>query len=316
MNKTNWMTLTNAAVGKLLVLILVFALSATTFAETPASVKTIASYAHGAFLENLSVDPNGRLLFTSYINQTLMRWDGRSAPTPLVKLGVHPVAVLARANDIIVSAHAKSFMDGPAFSATNQLLVLDRNGALKKRVAAPNARFLNGMVEISPELILIADSIAGTIWRFNPSTGLIDTWLADPLLAADPAQASKKPGANGLKLHDGWLYVSNSARGTIHRVRLASGLPKGALALYATPGAVDDFTFLADGTIAAATHGAKLIQIGKDGVLRDILADGCDSCTSVTSYGPQGDLIVLTTGNLLEGGDAPARVLRVSSPVR
>jgi sugar lactone lactonase YvrE len=282
--------------------------------EVP-TVTTVASYPHGAFLENLSVDPEGRLLFTSYFDMRLMAWDGAGEPAPLVTLDVHPVAVLARADDIILSAHGKSFADGPAFTATNQLLVLDRKGAVTKRVAAPDALFLNGMVEIAPDILLVADSLAGKIWRFDVESGAISTWLADPLLAADPAKPSQKPGANGLKVHDGWLYISNSARGTIHRVALDGDLPQGPLELFATPGSVDDFTFLADGTIAAASHGRQLFRIGQDGQVTDILADGCDACTSVATFGPEADLIVLTTGNLVEGGDAPARVLRMASPV-
>ena len=232
---------------------------------------TVASYPNGTFLENLSVDPRGRLIFTSYFNQTLLSWNGRGSPTPLVKLDVHPVAVLARSNDIIVSAHGKSFADGPAFTATNQVLVLTRAGAVKARIAAPGALFLNGMVEVAPDRILVADSIAGKIWGFDPASGQIESWLADPLLAADPATPSQRPGANGLKLRDGWLYVSNSARGAIYRIRLSGGKPAGSLELFATTGPVDDFTFLADGAIAAATHGDKLIRIGKDGAVSDIL---------------------------------------------
>jgi hypothetical protein len=282
----------------------------------PPEVTTVASYPHGAFLENLSVDPQNRLVFTSYLSETLMVWNGQEAPVPLVTLKVHPVGVLARAGDIIVSAHGKSFTDGPDFTATNQLLVLDSNGLVKMQVAAPEALFLNGLVEIAPNVILVADSLAGKIWRFDPESGEIASWLADPLLATDPAQPSQRPGANGLKSQDGWLYVSNSARGTLYRVMLSDGSPQGPLELFATTGPIDDFTFLADGTIAAATHGNRLIRIGKDGSVTDILPDGCDACTSVASYGPDHDLIVLTTGNLLEGGDAPARVLRLSSPVK
>jgi hypothetical protein len=59
-----------------------------------------------------------------------------------------------------------------------------------------------------------------------------------------------------------------------------------------------------------------LIRIGKDGGVTTILPTGCDACTSVATYGAADDLIVLTTGNLLEGGDAPARVLRLPSPVQ
>lgn len=283
-------------------------------AQSP-PVTTVASYPHGAFLENLSVDPGGKLLFTSYLDQTLMTWNGRSAPAPLVRLDVHPVAVLARANDIIVSAHGKPFTAGAAFTATNQILVLDRRGKVTRQVALPDALFLNGLVEIAPDAILAADSLAGKIWRFNPVTGSVEPWLADPLLAADPAVPSQRPGANGLKVHDGWLYISNSARGTLHRVRLSGRSPTGALELFAATGPIDDFTFLADGSIAAATHGARLVRIMPGGAIADIMASGCDACTSVTTFGRSRDLIVLTTGNLLEGGDAPARVLRVASPV-
>lgn len=284
-------------------------------AQAP-EVTTVASYPHGAFLENLSVDPQGRLLFTSYFDRTLLAWNGEGAPTPLAVLDVHPVAVLARADDIIVSAHGASFAAGPAFTETNQLLVLDRNGAVKRRIATPDARFLNGMVEIDATTILIADSIAGTIWRFNPESGEIVSWLADPLLAPDPAQPAGLPAANGLKVHQGWLYVSSSSRGAITRVRLSGREPVGAVEPFATTGPVDDFTFLSDGSIAAATHGARLLRIMPDGSVSTILASGCDACTAVTSFGPARDLIVLTTGNLFEGGEAPARVLRLASPVQ
>jgi sugar lactone lactonase YvrE len=283
-------------------------------AQTP-QVTTMASYPHGAFLENLSVDGRGRLLITSYLDKTLLAWNGRGAPMPLVTLDVHPVGVLARPRDIIVSAHGKSFADGPAFTATNQLLVLDRGGAVKTRVAVPDALFLNGMVALDANTILVADSLAGKIWRFNPATGVVDLWLADPLLATDPANPSQRPGANGLKVHNGALYVSNSARGAIYRVPLSGTLPAGPLTLFAATGPVDDFTFLSDGSIAAATHGARLIRVAPDGRIIDIMPSGCDACTSVTTYGRRHDLIVLTTGNLLEGGDAPARILRVASPV-
>ena len=284
--------------------------------EKPSEATIIASYPHGAFLENLSIDPKNRLVFTSYIDRTLMMWRGRGAPSVLAELDVHPVGVLARNRDILVSAHGTSFMAGPAFTASNQLLVLDRNGVIKKKVAAPDALFLNGMVEIAPDTVLIADSLAGKIWRFDPANAAVDIWLADPLLAPDPAEPSQRPAANGLKLQDGWLYVSNSARGAMYRVALSGDSPSGPLEHYATTGPVDDFTFLADGAIAAATHGNKLVRIAKDGTVTDILSDGCDGCTSVVRYGPRNDLIVLTTGNLLEGGTAPARVLRIPSPAR
>lgn len=278
-------------------------------------VTTIASYPHGNFLENLSIDKSGRLLFTSYIAKTIFLWRGSGAPTPLVTLDVHPVAVLARAKDVIVTAHGKSFAEGPAFTKTNQFLILDRTGKLKKRIPAPDALFLNGMVELSPTVILAADSLGQKIWAFNPTTCQITEWLSDPLLGPDPVNPSQKPGANGLKLKDGMLYISNSARGAIYRVAIAKAKSTGTMELFAKSGPIDDFAFLSDGSIAAATHGKNLVRIVGDHIT-DIIPDGCDSCTSVVPYGRGNSLIVLTTGNLVEGGTAPARMLHVRSPVR
>lgn len=284
-------------------------------AQTPSEpVQTIAEYPNGSFLENLSLGEDGTLLVTSYADKRLLAWTGSGAPSILAQLDAHPVGILARANDVIVSAHGLPFTAGPAFVKTNRLLVLDKKGAVISSRAAPEALFLNGLVELAPDRVLAADSLAGRIWSFNPKTGAIETWLADPLLATVPDKNVQRPGANGLKLRGDWLYVSNSSRGALYRAPIRGGKPAGPLELVATTGPIDDFAFLADGSIAATTHGAKLLRIAADGAVSAILEDGCDACTSVTPIGDGGEVIVLTTGNLLEGGKEPARILRVAAP--
>lgn len=279
----------------------------------PPAVETIASYPHGQFLENLDTAPDGSVLLTSYMDRTILRWNNGGAVQPLVTLTVHPAGVLAQGDRIVITAHGTSFMEGPAFTRTNQILVLDRTGKVVRQTAVPDALFLNGLVALDADHILAADSLAGTIWLFRPSTGAVTAWLKDPMLTTDPASTDQRPGANGLKRRGDWLYISNSSRGAVHRVRLAGLWPEGALTEFARTGPVDDFTFLADGSIAAATHGARLIRIGTNGQVSDILSSGCDACTSVASVG-DGALLVTTSGNLLEGGSAPARLLRIAPP--
>jgi hypothetical protein len=273
----------------------------------------IASYPNGAFLENLSAGPDGRLLITSYSDKRLLAWSGEGAPVTFAQLEVHPVGILARAGDVIVSAHGAPFTGGPAFLSSNRLLVLDRAGRLVRSIAAPNARFLNGLVALPSGVVLAADSIAGRIWRFDPASGALSSWLEHAELAPDPARP-QLPGANGLKLRDGWLYVSNSGRGTLSRVKLDGDRPGGAPELVARTGAIDDYAFLPDGSIAAATHGDRLTRIAPGGAVSDILPTGCGGCTSVAPFGPDGALVVLTTGKLLEGGKGPAQILKVAAP--
>jgi sugar lactone lactonase YvrE len=283
-------------------------------AAAAASVQTIASYPSGTFLENLDVGPDGAVLVTSYLDRSLLSWSGVGPPRVVATLPAHPVGVLSRAGDVIVSAHGAPFTRGPAFTGTNMMLVLDRSGRVIRRTAAPDALFLNGLVELSPDIILAADSLAGRIWAYDPGRGAIVSWFADPLLAVDPAQTAQRPGANGLKIVGDQLYISNTSRGAIYRLRVADGRPAGPLQTFASTGPVDDFAPLPDGSIAAATHGRKLIHVATDGAVSDIMAEGCDGCTSVAALG-SGDLVVLTTGDLLEGGAKPARMLRVTSPV-
>lgn len=243
--------------------------------------RTVASYPAGTFLENLAEAPDGTLLVTSYFDRTLLAWDGTGAPVALASLDVHPVGVLVRDDGIVLTAHGKSFAEGPAFRQTNAFVILGPDGEPVRTIPVPDALFLNGLVEITPGIILAADSLAGRIWQLDLASGAVKEWLADPLLATDPAATGQSPGANGLKIHDGWLYVSNSSRQALYRVPLDGAAAAGPLKAFAATGPIDDFAFLPDGTIAAASHGAALIGIDAGGAVSTLLADGCDGCTSV-----------------------------------
>jgi hypothetical protein len=281
-------------------------------AEEP--TRTIATYPSGTFLENLAQGSDGEIVVTSYFDRTLLRWSGQEAPSVLAALDVHPVGVLVREADIVLTAHGASFADGPAFTQTNAFVLLDREGGILRTIPVPDARFLNGLVEVAPGIVLAADSLAGRIWRLHVEGSDVSVWLEDPLLTTDPAANDQSPGANGLKIRDGMLYVSNSSRRALYRVALDGSKAAGALELFAETGSIDDFAFLADGSIAAASHGAAVIRIARDGPVSTLLDSGCDACTAVLPVAPGNELLVLTTGNLLDGGSAPARILALPAP--
>lgn len=278
------------------------------------AVMTVFSLPHGAFFENVDTAADGRLLVTDYTNRAILAVTPGGREAGFANLDVHPAGILATATGAVVTAHGKSFVEGPDFVTTQQFLVLDRRGAIVRRVAAPDARFLNGLVRLPTGDILAADSIAGVIWHFDPATGAVKPWLSDPQLLPDPAQPPGRPGANGLKVRGGWLYISNTSRGTLYRIALKGGSPAGALTTYANVGPIDDFAFDRDGSIVFSTHGAALNRLAADGkAVKPVIRDGCDSCTSV-AFGGSGKaraIYVLTTGNFVTGGKEPARVLRI-----
>lgn len=287
--------------------------SAPGFAQPAPSVEALASYPNGIFLENLAVLPDGRVLVTSYTDRTLLVGSANGGFARFATLPAHPASVLPLGHGFVVAGHGASFMDGPDFLSTSLLLLLDQAGQVTHRIGLPQARFVNGMAAQGRH-VLIADSAAGTIWRFDPADNAVVPWLRHEALTPDPARPNT-PGVNGLKLRGDLLYFSNSSRGALYRQRLAAdGAPRGEPELFARTGQVDDFDFASDGTIHAASHGPALLRVGVDGQVATTLAHGCDGCTAVAAV--DGGLLVLTTGGLLEGGKDPARILKVRLPPR
>jgi sugar lactone lactonase YvrE len=281
-------------------------------------VDTLASFPHGAFLENLTVGRDDAITFTSYFDKSLQRISGRAPSSAFAQLDVHPVGIVPLADGYLVTAHGKAFTEGPSFTATNTILTLDAAGHVQHRYPAPDARFLNGAAVTPGGDVLIADSLAGVVWRFNPRTGALAEWLRDPLLAPNPAATGFALGANGVKIRDGFVYISNTSRQSLYRVRLGgSGAAEGALSVFAGTGGIDDFDFARDGSIYVATHQAAVTRVSPSGVIETVLATDCDGCTSVAfrGHGREARLIVLTTGNWGGPGAAtPARVLSVAVP--
>lgn len=277
-----------------------------------AEVETLVEFTPGVFLENLAQTADGSTVLTSYFDKRLIGLSADDKAWTVAELPYHPVGVATFGDGFIVTAHGAPFSDFPAFTKTNRVLVLDSLGAVTKDIPAPDARFLNGVEALGDGRYAIADSIAGAVWTFRPEDDALKPFIAHELLTPDPAAPAFRPGANGVKLQGGKLYVSNSSRGAIYTFDPAAKKPGKTLKTFTSPGPVDDFAFAGDSSIFAATHGDSLLKITPDGVASPVISKGCDGCTSV-AFRPDGSAIVLTTGGLLEGKGAPARVLRVKS---
>lgn len=293
-------------------LLATFAVPALSQSTKPA---VLAEYANGAFLENAVRTQSGRLLATSYFAKTLELIETGKTARTFATLPAHPVGIVRLADGrYLVSAHGAPFTGGPAFTQTQQLLVVSPKGQVSDTWPLLDARFLNGLVVLRSGVVLAADSIAGTIWAINPKSKSVTAWLKEPALAQDGTSKDFRPGANGVKLRGNDLYISNSSFGTLSKITIGKdGKPSGKLVEVAKTGPIDDFWIEADGSILFTTHGAKMKRLDTKGLQSIVLPDGCDGCTSVVPIRHNGKAgyAVLTTGGLLEGGKSPARVLFV-----
>ncbi len=278
----------------------------------------LASYPAPTFLENLTVAAEGAILFTNYTGKSIERLPaGGGAAATFARLDVHPVSILPQGEGFLVAAHATPFTAGPSFLGTGVMVALDATGAEIARTPAPQAGFLNGMVEAPDGGVLIADSARAQILRFDPQTRAFSIWFADPVLA--PNAEPFLPGANGLKIDDGVLIVSSSATRKLYQIALSpNGLPQGPITPVDAnlPGA-DDFAVLPEGGFVVATHGDRVVAVGADGIAKPITDDPRvrgSTAVALTGYGAERRLIVLGTGGFSEGLGQPAKVLAIPFP--
>ncbi|MER5392829.1 hypothetical protein [Saccharopolyspora sp. NPDC002686] len=160
----------------------------------------------------------------------------------------------------------------------------------------PNALVIDG----ERDRFLVTDSTGGRIWQAPLRGGEASVWSADPALAP-----SGFFGANGLKVHDGAVWASNSDHGTIVRIPVTKGGGSGRAEVRATRlEGIDDFDFTGRSTeiLAAINQTSKLVRVGADGA-QETLLDAEDGMQGTTAVAVRGNRAYVTNGANLAGND-------------
>ncbi|MER6915997.1 hypothetical protein ABT354_30345 [Streptomyces sp. NPDC000594] len=181
-----------------------------------------------------------------------------------------------------------------------------RPGGTPQRVAALPADSLpNGLaLDSQSGLLYVADSALGAVWRVPVAGGTPTRWAAVPRL-----RPTGFLGANGIKIHNGAVWVTNLDQGTVLRIRLTCHGGAGSVETRATGLAdIDDFAFTGPGDtlLAAVNRGNEVALVGPDGSHRTVLtaADGLQNPTSLavrggTAYIASGAYFTDTDPNVL-----------------
>ena len=155
------------------------------------------------------------------------------------------------------------------------------------RIAAlPTSSFPNGITFDSPGNLYIADSNLGVIWRLAPGASQATVWSESPLLA--PTGASfmdfPLPGANGIKVRQRRVYVSNTSTDTILTIPIRPDGEPGHVAVKFTGIEADDFAFAANGDLYVAENPpSELARVTRSGDVTRFAtqADGLDNPSAV-----------------------------------
>lgn len=180
-----------------------------------------------------------------------------------------------------------------------------RPGGTPRRIAPlPAGSLPNGLaLDQRTRTLYVADS-TGAVWRV-PTTGSNTPviWSSGQELAPTGFL-----GANGLKLRDGAVWVTNLDQGTIVRIPLHANGKAGPARIAATGlTGIDDFAFAGNEIIAALNSANQVALVKPDGTHTVVLtgADGLQGPTTIavrgrTVYVPSAAYLTAKDPNLLQ----------------
>jgi hypothetical protein len=310
----------------------------------PARLSPIAEFPAGSFLENIVVRPDGSILVTELLQKRvwyLPRPSDAEPVEPVLVCAFEELAsgILEAEHDIFYVSTTNAYTTGESFLHRLDLRAWrpGQEASVETVLAWEDAACgLNGSCLLAPGIALLADSVAGVIWRVNlPRGGAAPTrriWLADETMRPDPPppNAWPKPGVNGVRFAAGTnhLYYTSTAKQLFMRVAVdpVTGEPAGSPEVVAEGMLGDDFCLDEDlGFAYVTTHRENtLLRIplrpGAEGEIVagepfDEMLTGPSSCAWRNGPETVGRVAYVTTdGGFVSpprGGVGPARVVEL-----
>jgi hypothetical protein len=297
----------------------------------PLPLRQIYQFSNPTYLQSIHVRSNGDILVTTvWPNASIYSVSGATTNTPTVSL-VHTfddinavTGIIETQPDVIAFLGGNQSSLGIGINGTFGVWELDLRPAygsnpskpiIKELVLIPNGGLLAGVVAVpdSPTTLLVSDSTLGLVWRVDTLTRQYALAIQDATMHSPPWAVSQF-GVNGVHVHNGYLYWTNSYEATIYRIPITGeGYPTAEAKVEAVKTVhsiyLDNFTFGPQGgsTIWAATNADnRLIAITPDGNI-SFVEGGPDQLTLAGSVatafgklcGDTNTLYVVTSGGIV-----------------
>jgi sugar lactone lactonase YvrE len=280
----------------------------------PIEAATVAKWKAPAFLENLAVDAEGAVFVSVYSHHRVDCYDPAAGATaPFAEVPAPPMGVAFDAGGALWVT-AGTLRKGPGY-----VYRVERDGTVRQWCEFSDALFINGCtMHPNGRTLLVCESASGRILAIDlDKPGRWRVWLeGDRLEPIIPGY----PGANGIKIRDGWAWISVSGRGLMARAPLQQDGSAGEIEIAATRLSADDFAFGTSGSVYITTHPEhSLIRLEPSGA-RTTLAGpeqgmvGSTACAFGRAPGDEKALYVTTDGGYLiphAGGIQDAKLVRM-----
>lgn len=237
--------------------------------------RNFVEYPKNTWLENIVRGYDGNFYLTEYPSGTILKVTPSGVKENYAKIN-GKIAGIARygVNQFLVT--------GWDTAGHASVFIVDSHKNTSVFSVIEGGIFPNGIIEFEKNQYLIADSYAGCIWLLNAKDKSVKVWLKDELLARMD-EKSQLPGANGLKIYNSHLYISNTGKGMIITVPILNNMA-GKPEIYLSGVSADDFAFDKKGNMYCATNVFnRVIKIDTDKKMTVIaeLANGAAGATSV-----------------------------------
>jgi hypothetical protein len=237
--------------------------------------------------ENITLEPGGAADVTFNRARQVARVGTDGSVSILATLPA-PATGTATVSGIVRGKDGSLYVNYNAGSQSGIWRIARGGGTPVQVVALPEVKVINGLaLDRGEDALYATDSTSGTVWKVSLKSGTASVWAQGAEL-----EPSKSPGfgANGIKVHDGAVWVSNTDQGTLLRIPIDAHGTAGAVTTVAQGlTAIDDFAFTGDGdtVLAAQNYVSEASLVYPDGTHQTVLTstDGLSNPTSIAVRG-------------------------------
>jgi sugar lactone lactonase YvrE len=208
-----------------------------------------------------------------------------------------PATGTATVSGIVRGKDGSLYVNYNAGSQSGIWRIAPGGGSPVQVVALPEVKVINGLaLDQGQDNLYATDSTSGTVWKVSLQSGTASLWAQGTDFQASTGGSGF--GANGVKVHDGAVWVSNTDNGTLLRIPIGAHGAAGAVKTVAQGlTAIDDFAFTGDGdtVLAAQNFVSQVSLVHPDGTHETVLT-ATDGLSNPTSIAVHGSTVYVTSG--------------------
>jgi sugar lactone lactonase YvrE len=247
--------------------------------------------------ENIKLEPDGSAVVTFNRARQVARVSTKGVVTILATLPA-PSSGTALATGIVRTKDGTLYVNYSAGVLSSIWRIPPNGGQPSQFAALPDVAAPNGLaIDESGSALYVTDSSKGAVWNISLRPGMagaVTLWAQGAQLQPTATSAI---ASNGIKVHNGAVWVSNTAQGTLMSIPINEDGTAGTIATKATGlTAIDDFAFTRSGDVVAAQNFVSEVSIvHQDGTHVTVLTSS-DGLSNPTSIAISGSTVYVASG--------------------